>query len=87
MLPILSALYVCQAVYTSSTIRFSLVRLPFDIMSNMLLESVNMCTDIDCLKTSSNCLRIACESSSRSAKAIISADTTECATRSSLYDL
>ena len=87
MLLISWALYACRAAYISGIIRFSLVRLPFDIMSNMLLESVLMCYGIGCLRTNSNCLWIARASSNRSAKAITSADSTGRATRSDLYDL
>ena len=65
----------------------SLVRLPFDITSSMLLESVSICIDIGCLRTNSNCLRIANASSNRSAKEITSAESTEHATRRDLYDL
>ena len=70
----------------SSMICFSHVRLIFDIMSNMLLESVSICTGISCLRTSSNCLRIASASSNRSAKEITSADNTEHVTRRDLND-
>ena len=73
--------------HISNIIRFSLVQLPFDIISNMLLESVSMCTGIGCLRTNSNFLRIASASSNRFAKAITSAVCTECATRRDLYGL
>ena len=63
------------------------MRLPLDIMSNMPLLPVNICTGIDCLKTNFNCLRIASASSNRSAKAITSVDNRARATRRDLYDL
>ena len=80
------ALYACRAVYISSIIHFSFVRLTLDIISNMLLESVSTCTGLCCLRTNSYYLRIASASSNRSAKAITSADNTERATRPDLYD-
>ena len=46
-----------------------------------------MCTIIDCLKSNINCSQIACASSNRSAKAIISTDSREHATRRDFYDL
>ena len=79
--------YACQAACIPNIIRFSIVRPPFDIMLNMLLVSVIICTGICCLKTSSHCLRISSASSNRSAKAITSVDSTERATRRDLYDL
>ena len=87
MLLISCALYAFRAAYISSIIRFSLVRPPFDIISSMLLELVNMCTGVGCLKKNPNCLRIAIASSNRSAKVITSADSMERATRSDLYEL
>ena len=46
-----------------------------------------MCSGIGCLKTNSNCLKIASASSNRSSKAITWADSRERATRRDLYDL
>ena len=51
------------------------------------LESVNMCTGIDCFGANSDCLRSASASSNRSGKAITSPDSTEPSTRRDLYDL
>ena len=81
------ALYACLAAYMSSMIRFSLVRLPLDMMSKRLLESVSMCTGIGSFNMNSSCLRIARASSDRSANAMTSADSTERAMRLDLYDL
>ena len=55
-------------------------------MSNKLMESVNICTDIGYHK-SFNFLRIANESSNKYVEAITSADSTERATRRDLYNL
>ena len=63
------------------------MQLHFDIMSNMILDSVSTSTGVGCLKTNSNCLWTARASSNRSAKAITSADNTENATRHDFYDL
>ena len=63
------------------------MQLPFDIFSSMLLESASIFTSICCLRTNSNCSRIASASSNSSAKAITSADSTKRATRRDLYDL
>ena len=87
MLLLICVLYACRAVYRSGMIRFSLVLLPFDIMSNMLLESLSTCTGIGCLKTNSNGLRIASASSNTSAKATTSANSTERATHRDFYYL
>ena len=51
-------LYACRTAYISSIIRFSLVVLPLDVMLDKLLDSVNACTGIGCLKTNSNSLRV-----------------------------
>ena len=67
--------------------RFSLVRLPFDVLSSMFLDSVSMCTGIGCLRTNPNCLRIESASSNSSGKAITSVGSMERATRRDLYDL
>ena len=80
-------LYACRAKYMSSIIRFSLVRLSFDMMSNKRLESVDICTGINSLKTNSNCLWIESASLNKPAKAITPADNTVYATRRDLYDL
>ena len=74
-------------LHISSMILFSLVRRTLDMMSNELLESVNMCTGIGGLNMSSHCLRIANASSNGSSKAFTSADNRENATDRDLYDL
>ena len=73
--------------YLSSIIRFSLARLSLDIMSDKLLESINICSRIGCLKTNFNCLRIVSASSNRSPKAITSVSSAKHAARRDLYDL
>ena len=81
---IFRSLYTCLAGYISSIIRFSLVRLPLDITSNILVGSINICSGIGCLKTSFICLQTASASSNKSAKAITPADYT---TRATIRDL
>ena len=66
---------------------FSLMRLPFDMMSSILFVFVSICTGIGFLRANSYCLRIESASSNRSAKAITLADNTERATRRDLNDL
>ena len=68
LLLIFDALYAFRVAYISNIYQLSLVWLPFDKMSHMLLKSVKICTGIACLKTNSNCLRISSESSNRSAR-------------------
>ena len=87
ILLIYRALYACRVTCISSIIRLSPVRLSLDVLSDRLLESVNICTGISYLNTNSNCSQIASTSSNKSAKTITSADSTEHATRRDLYDL
>ena len=68
-------------------IRFLLVRLPLDIISNRLFESVNICTGIGCFKINSSCLRIARASSNKPENTMTSADSTDREIRLDLYDL
>ena len=74
MLLISKALYASRAACMSNVIRFSLVRHSFDIIWNILLGSVNMCTSMSCFNKNYSCLWIASTSSNEAADAITSAD-------------
>ena len=87
MLLISYGLYAFRAGHIPSTIRFSLIRLLQDKISNKHLGYVNICTGVDCLTKSSNCLRIASVSPNKSAKAINLARNGDRATRHDLYGL